>query len=499
MTDRDTGSPTGAAASPGPIGDDGYKWRAFTAVGSFFVTAVLGLTMVFVALPTMAADFGVTLRLAGWILIAPSLTISALLLPFGRLADLVGRRRIHLTGLALFGVGAILTATAPTFAWLLVARVIMSIGGALTESVGTGILVSVFPSHERGRAIGLQSSSVAAGAAAGPLAAGIALQFLSWRALFWFLAALTAVSYLIGQRVLDERRITPTAAIDPDAERDPFDWPGAILSGLLVILVVLTVNNPFGLPWRSWPLAVAAGASALVLVAFIRRELATDHPMLQLRFFANRVFRLAVICRTLGFQANTALFLLLPILLVSVTGVSETRAGLAVFVNSVGFGLAAHVSGQLSDRFGTRPFMVSGFLVMAGAMTAFALMDGDTPLVLVASVALVTGIATGTWNPPNNATVIGTVPPASYGVVGAFTNLARNAGNVFGQALATAIVAATLAARGFDVPLGEIGDTPGASEAFVDGWRTAFTAMAALSLVAAVLATTIRTSSAEPR
>ena len=208
-----TGSPMGPSVDSGAGGGDNYKWVAFAAIGSFFVTAVLALTMVFVALPAMADDFGVTLKAASWIVIAPSLTISALLLPFGRMADLIGRRRVHLSGLALFAVGAALTALSTSFTMLLVSRVVMSIGGALAESVGTGILVSVFPSSERGKAIGSQTTAVAVGAAAGPLAAGIALQFLSWRALFWFLVVLTAISFALAAAVLDEDRITrPTGS-----------------------------------------------------------------------------------------------------------------------------------------------------------------------------------------------------------------------------------------------------------------------------------------------
>ncbi|MEL7159001.1 MAG: MFS transporter, partial [Actinomycetota bacterium] len=215
-------------------------------------------------------------------------------------------------------------------------------------------------------------------------------------------------------------------------------------------------------------------------------------PMLQLRFFANSVFSRAVVARVLGFVATSAVYILLPILLVSIQGFSEGRAGVTVFLNSVGLGVAAQVSGRLSDRFGARRFMVAGFGAMTLSMVGFAAMSLTTPLWVVAAVALASGLSMGTWNVPNNATVLGTVPPTSYGVVGAFTNLARNVGNVFGQAAVAAIVAGILVARGLDIPLGDIGDTPGGDVAFMAGWRAAFLAMAALGLVATVIAATIR-------
>ena len=468
-------------------GRPAYKWVAFAAVGSFFVTAVLAMTMVFVALPAMADEFDVTLAAASWIVIANSLTISALLLPFGRLADLIGRRRVHLVGLVLFAIGAALTALAPTFGWVLVARVVMAVGGALAESVGTGILVSVFPRHERGKAIGSQTSAVAVGAAAGPLAAGLALEFLSWRALFWLLVGMTAVSFALAALVLDEERITPSAG-----ERTPFDLAGAALSTVTIVALVVTLNNPFGLPWRSWPVALSAAATLVGLAAFIRWELRCDHPMLQLRFFADRIFARAVLSRTVGFVASTTVYILIPVLLVSVAGLGTGRAGIPVFLNSVGLGLAAQAAGRLSDRWGARWFMVGGFGVMAALMLAFSAMDAATPLWIVSVVALAAGLATGTWNVSNNATVLGAVPASAYGVVGAFTNLARNVGNVFGQAAVAVIVTAVMVSRGFDIPLGDIADTEGAGTAFVDGWRVAFQVMAGLGVVSALVAATIR-------
>ncbi|MEL7155997.1 MAG: MFS transporter, partial [Actinomycetota bacterium] len=265
------------AATPEPVTDDRYKWLAFGAVGSFFVTGVLSLTMVFVALPAIAEDFDVTLKTASWVVIANSLTISALLLPFGRLSDLIGRRRVHLAGLILFAAGSVFTALAGSFTVLLVARVAAAIGGALTESVGTGILVSVFPDHERGKAIGSQTTSVAVGAAAGPLAAGIALEFFSWRALFMVVAAMTVVTYVIGHLVLDERRISRS-----QPARRPFDVVGAAGSTVLVVLLVVVLNNPFGLSWTSLPVLLGIVGLVVGLYAFVRWELARADPMLQL-------------------------------------------------------------------------------------------------------------------------------------------------------------------------------------------------------------------------
>ena len=108
--------------------DDNYKWKAFAAIGLSFFTMVMTMSMVYVALASIAEDFDVTLRAVSWVVIAEALVISALMLPMGRMADIVGRKKIHMIGLAIFGIGAVLTALAPTFWMLIVARVIMATG-----------------------------------------------------------------------------------------------------------------------------------------------------------------------------------------------------------------------------------------------------------------------------------------------------------------------------------------------------------------------------------
>ncbi|MGF1596276.1 MAG: MFS transporter [Acidimicrobiales bacterium] len=463
---------------PDPPDDDGYKWRAFGAIGMFFVTAVLIYAMVFVALPAMADDFGVTLRAASWVIIAHALTISALLLPMGRLADQIGRRRIHLAGLVCFAAGCVLVAAAPTFGFLLAARVVMGIGDAMSQSVGTGMLVSVFPPGERGTAIGSQTTAVAVGAAIGPVVAGVVLQAFSWRVLFLVMVVPIVMSFVAGHRILDEERVSQGVTVG-----QTFDRGGALWSALAIAALAITLNNPFGLPWASPAVAAMAIAVVSLFALFTRHELRHPAPMFQLRFFADRRFAAAVAARAVGFVGSAAVYILVPVFLISLQARSESSAGLVLFVNSMGLGVAAQAAGRLSDRFGARRFALGGFAIMIVTSLSFASMDAATPLSVVVLTALGSGVAVGSWNVTNNATIIGSVPPSAYGVMGAFTNLIRNVGNVFGQALVAALVAGIMAARGFDIPLGELADTAGAGAAFVAGWRAAFVVVAVLAAV----------------
>ncbi|SVE55534.1 uncharacterized protein METZ01_LOCUS508388, partial [marine metagenome] len=159
-------SPHTPAQQPDPL--DAYKWKAFIAIGIAFFTMVASMGMVFLALAQIADTFGVTLRSASWVVIVQGLTISAFMMPLGRMADIIGRKRTHLIGLVLFGSGSVFTGLAPTFGLLIAARIFTAIGNSMGQSVGTAMVLSVFPARERGKAIGAQTTSVAVGGAMGP-------------------------------------------------------------------------------------------------------------------------------------------------------------------------------------------------------------------------------------------------------------------------------------------------------------------------------------------
>lgn len=469
---------TAEAPAAEPESEYEDKWLAFTAIGVAFVTNVAAWGMVFVALPSIADDFEITLRSVAWVVIAQSLTISSLMLPMGRVADMVGRRRMHLLGLSLFGAGSAAVAFAPTFPILIAARVVMSIGNAMGQSVGTAMVVAVFPEHERGKAIGSQTTAVAIGAASGPIIGGLVLQVLPWRALFLILLIPISIAIIIGYLVLDEAKVSPMA----QRREVGFDWGGAVLSALMVIGLVLTINNPLALAWTS-PLMIAGAMLVTVLfAAWVRLELNTDEPMLELSLFGSRVFSAAVAARFVGFMGATFVSFLAPVFLISLRSMEAAAAGGLLFLNALGLGVAAQISGRLSDRFGTRRFSAAGFVLFVAMAMVLSVTTDTTPLRIVMLAMFVTGLSTGLWNVPNNSTIMGSVPANRHGVIGAFTNLVRNLGNVTGQALASAVVVGVMASRGFDVPLSEIGGSAAAGEAFLGGWQWTFRIAAVLAM-----------------
>ncbi|OAI38904.1 hypothetical protein AYO38_01810 [bacterium SCGC AG-212-C10] len=464
--------------------DYSRKWFAFTAIGISFVTMVMSMSMVFVALSAIAEDFEVTLRAVTWVVVVQALTISALMMPMGRLADIVGWKRIHLVGLVLFAGGSLFVALSPSFWVLIVARVVMSAGSAMGQSVGTAMVVSSFPPHERGMAIGSQTSAVAIGGVSGPILGGLVLQVMPWEALFLMLVVPIAIAFVAGYFLLDENKMRPNRS----SERSPFDWGGAILSGVAISLLVVTINNPLRLSWASPLLAGCLLVVVVLLAIFVRWELRYDRPMLELRLFRDRVFSLAVVTRLLGFMGTTATLFLMPIYLISFRGIAEGAAGGVLFLTSFGMGIAAQAAGRLSDRFGPRPFSMLGLSMVLVTSLPMAFLGRNTPIPFVMVMLLISGLGSGFFNVPNNSLILGSSPASALGVVAALTNLTRNVGNVFGQAIASGVVVAAMVAQGFDIPLDHIGDNPGAGGAFLDGWRIAFLLVTVYTSIALVLA-----------
>ena len=415
--------------------------------------------------------------------IVSSLTVSAVMLPLGRVADLTGRKRFHITGMVLFVAGAVMAAAAPSLGVLIGARVLMAIGGAMGQAGGDGDYHRGVPDpRARQRAGACSRRHVAIGATAGPIVAGPMLQFFGWRSLFIFLAVPTTLAIFFAITILDDARI---GSVKPTPGRR-YDWPGAFLSAAALALLIVTISNPFGFDWGSPMIIGGAVLTVLLFVVLVWWELRFSSPIMNLRFFENSTFAYSTLTRLLGFIGSSATFFLMPIFIQSFLGLSQLSAGFIMFVGALGMGIAGFMSGRLSDRYGFRMFTFFGIgtLIVTGIGLAF--ITRDTPVWVIMPVLFINGLGMGTWMAPNMNATLSVIQRTDYGSVSAFLNLVRNVGSVTGQAITTAIIAGVMAARGVEIELSELADNAGgpAGEAFIDGWRIAFFVLAVFTIAA---------------
>ncbi len=459
----------------------GYKYWAFAFMALGLFGTWSGQTSLIVALPSIASHFNTDLPTIQWMHIGYVLTISALLMPMGRLADLVGRKRVYIAGGVVFVLGAFLASRATSLMLLLPSRILQGAGAAMTETPGMAIIASVFPPNERGRAIGLMMVIVGLSSSTGPSIGGVVVDAVGWRYVFFLSIPLVLLGMISATAIPEENR----SPLRPQDSITAFDWLGAGLSALTLIMLLVTMTNGHKFGWDSPVIILAMLSFFALLGSFVWWELRTSNPMLDLRFFGRRTFSFGVSAAFLSFLGTSAMFVLTPFYLQGVLGFSAATSGLAMISSAVSLTLGGLISGVLSDRYGWRLFTVGGMAVCATGVLLFSRLTDQSPLVLVIAALFLTNIGSGTFYSPNASSVLGSVGPASYGIVSGLLNLTRNGAGIISLATATAIITATMGSMGFEPSLNAVRETAGAAvgHAFTVGLRNAYTVMLVLLLI----------------
>ncbi len=473
---------TGAGSTNSLTRSPNYKYWVFGALAIGTFASVVDHGSANVALPTIARHFQTDLPTIQWVVITYALTISALLLPMGRLADLIGRKKIYIVGTLVMALGAALSGLSPSLETLFPSRMLQGVGAAMTQGTGMAIVTAAFPANEKGRAIGLIMTMVGVGAVAGPAIGGVVVDTFGWRAVFFLTIPVEIIGVAATLFVL---RGWPEVRESGHAR---FDWLGATLSaGILVaLLLAMTTGNKTG--WLSPPILSAFAGAAAMLVTFIWWELRSSAPMLDLRLFQGKTFSLGVSAAFLTFLGSTSVLFLVPFYVQNVLGYSATAAGFIIVPGAMCMAVLGAVSGVLSDRFGWRPFTVGGLAFSATGLLILSRVTEASSLWMVVPALMLMTSGMGIFYSPNASSMINSVSPAKYGVVSGFMNLVRNAASVSSIAVATIIVTTTMSSLGVEPSLEAVRDNvSGAGHAFTLGLRYAFLVMAGMVLSAMII------------
>lgn len=462
-----------------------YKWWAFIAVAIGTFASVADQVSVNVALHPVARHFDSDIPTVQWVVISYTLTISALLLPMGRLSDIIGLKRVYIIGSLVFALFAVAAGLSTDLGLLIGSRVVQGAGAAMTQGTGMAIIAAAFPNNERGKAIGLMMGVVSSGAIVGPALGGFLLDLLGWRAVFLVNIPMIALSIGLGLAVLSNQNGGPSAG-GPQQQRTGFDWQGATLSTAMLLLLLLSVTYAHRFGWTSAPILAGLVGFLVVLVGFVWWELRTAHPMLDLRYFRVPVFSCGVSAAFLTFMGGISIFFLTPFYLQGVLGYSPTETGLTLVPGAVCMLILGPLSGRLSDRYGWRALTVSGLALTSISLLLLSRLTAESTLVAVLPGLILQSCGMGLFFSPNASSVLSSVSRESYGVISAFLNLIRNAGNVVSIAAATAIVTATMGSMGYEPSLAavQVGGAEGVGHAFTVGLRYTFLSMSVLMVLA---------------
>ncbi|MGC8487590.1 MAG: MFS transporter, partial [Clostridia bacterium] len=388
-----------------------------------------------VSLPTIARELHTGVGLMLWIMMGYTVVITALLLPFGRLADIHGRVRMYGLGYVVFTLSSALCGFAPTARLLLIGRLIQGIGAALLWSNSTAILTDAYPGEGRGYALGINQVAALTGAVGGLLLGGLITATLGWRWIFFVNLPIGTLGAFWTFTSL--REIATTDA----GER--FDVGGMALFVTAIVLILLGLTSVIqGSPAvQVWSL-LAAGAVSLAL--FVRVELRSQSPLIDFGLLRNRVFFLGNSALFLNSLARGALMFLLTFAFQGLNGDSPLVAGLKMLPLTCSIMVVGPIAGRLSDRGGARWLAAAGLWVTAVSLVILAGSNLTGGYLLIGFGLLISGVGNGLFNSPNTSQVMGAVPPDRRGVVASTRSLLFNTGQLFSLALSFTILAAVM-------------------------------------------------------
>ena len=460
-----------------------YKWWVFTAIAIGTFVSVVDNGSVLVALPEIEKHFQSDLPTVQWVVVGNALAISALILPMGRLGDIVGRKWVYVGGLAIFVACSALAGLSTNLSWLITAKVFQGMGSAMIQGNGMATVISAFSGAERGKALGTHMSVVGSGAIAGPAVGGLLVAAFGWQSVFFVNVPIGILTILIASYILSPER--EAAAGERASVR--FDWPGAALSALALLVMLLVVGNGHRLGWSSPAVLLGAAATVALLAGFVWWELRTVSPMLDLRLFKRKLVAMGAAAAWLSFMGMSSSRFMMPFYLQRVLEISPRDVGLLLIPPALCMVLLGPVSGRLSDRFGWRVLTVSGLtLSMIASLLIAVNLTESSPVVFIVLMLMLQSCGMALFNSPNQSSILGSVERTQYGVVAGLTQLIRNSANVTSVAVATTVVVVTMGSYGVEPSLDAV--SPSVADAFIAGLKWAFVLMAAMLLTGVVLA-----------
>ena len=412
------------------------KWLVFSFVAIGIFMSTLDGSIVNIALPTIMKDLSAPLAYMEWVVMIYLLTIFSLLLSFGRLSDIVGRRSIYVLGLIVFSIGSLFCGMAGNAILLIAARSFQGIGAAMIMACTPALVVDIFPVSERGKALGMVGAVVASGLTTGPVLGGLLLHFFPWQAIFY-------INIPIGLSTAVAAAILLRGGSADVTRKETFDWTGALLLAFCFGCFLVAVTHGYEWGYISIPTILLLCFSAIFAAGLVVVETRVAHPIIEISLLRVRLFILPVVSAIILFASLFTLVFLMPFYLMYPCGFSVDRAGYIMVTLFIFLFFVSPVSGAISDRIGSRTLCAIGMGVLAYSLFSIAgLSPSSTVFPIVWRLALA-GIGTAIFLPPNSSAAMSAVPPNRRGVAAGTVAAARNLGMVLGVALAGAIFNST--------------------------------------------------------
>lgn len=424
------------------LGDaKGQKVTVLVAVITSFVTTFTSSALN-LSVPDIGAEFHVSAVLIGWIVTGFILTSAAFSVPFGRLADLTGRKRILIGGIGLFSFCSLGCAFSWSFSGLMIFRLLQGLGAAMIFSTNIAMLVNAFLPEERGKVIGMSTAATYIGLSTGPVLGGILNHQLGWHSIFIVTAAIGFIVFFIAAKMLpeDQRK----EIVGRPENRD-------LAGNVLYVLTLILVLYGFSSVSEGLYAYLCVLIGAVLLLLFIRHELETSSPVLQISLFReNSAYFLSNLAALMNYAATFAIGYLLSIYLQVIQGFDSQTAGLILICQPAIMAFISPYAGRLSDK--RSPFLLASFGMALSALGlfGFSLLGVQTPLWLLICGLIVVGIGFGFFSSPNSNAIMSCVEKRDSGVASSLLATMRTVGQTSSMAMVTFIASFKLGDHTFE-------------------------------------------------
>lgn len=423
-----------------------------------------------VALPTIGREFKMDAILLNWIATAYIITSAVFTIPFGRIADIYGRRRVFLSGLLFYAISSFLCGMPKTPYFLITFRVLQGIGGAMIFATNIAILTSVFPSRDRGKILGISVASTYSGMSLGPFIGGYMTHYLGWRSIFFVGSALSLLSAILAFRKVKEEWA--------EAKNENFDWLGSLLYAFLIVFIMYGFSR---VPDISGFMLLTFGCVALI--SFILWESRVKCPLLDISLFRNnRVFAFSSLAALIHYSATFAVTFLLSLYLQYIKGLNPQVAGSVIIFQPLMMALFSPIAGKLSDRVEPRIIASFGMGITALGIFLLSFLKEHTALNYVIISLIVLGFGFAFFSSPNTSAIMGSVERRLYGVASGMVATMRFIGQMFSMGIVMLI---------FSLYIGRVQITPDKYSSFLLSLKTSFLIFTFLCL-GAILASIAR-------
>jgi EmrB/QacA subfamily drug resistance transporter len=409
-----------------------YAWRVCSVTSLGLVLIGIAGSTLNVALPTVVRHFHATPFQSGWILLAFLLVNTASLVFFGRVADLLGRREVYLTGFALFTVASLLAGLSPDVWFLIVMRVLQAVGAAMILANGTVIITEAFPPDRLSQGMGVYMGTLSVAQLAGPTLGGLIAATAGWQWIFWVNVPAGLVAIIWGAIIL--RKV-------PKGPRRPVDGMGNALVFAALTAIILALSEA-GSSGPTSPVAlIGAGLFVVLAPLIVLVERRAANPVLDLRLFGGRMLACANLASFCNAVARAALILVVALYFQAARGVDPFTAGLSVLPVPVGMALSSPIVGLLGRRVSPYLLSIGGALMSAAGLGVLMLTaDPGTPYWIIGIGLFVAGCGSGTFLTGNTTQVMSALPSGSLGVVNGFRLMVMNVGIVLSVGLSLSVL-----------------------------------------------------------